>query len=187
MKKIYIVTSGEYSGYQIEAVFDDKDIADKYAAQTPDSRVEIYTLNSEVIREKMWYEVSLLNGTSDIDVETTYFNHDLFMHYSSGASDYTFVVEAENVEKAKAIALERYHAHKASWLTHYAYGMITSVWYGYFDHTIYVNDATDIVGCLKLIAPRHFSPWRPKAKTNAAALKELQDHGILIEDISQCM
>lgn len=39
-KTIYIVTSGEYSDYKIEAVFTDESVADDFAADGPDRQVE---------------------------------------------------------------------------------------------------------------------------------------------------
>jgi hypothetical protein len=52
MKEIYIVTKGTYSSYSIYGVFEDKDIADEYAAQISDSydqgRVEPHKIKTEV-------------------------------------------------------------------------------------------------------------------------------------------
>src|ERR1039458_4420925 len=45
MSKIYAVTSGEYSDYGINAVFDNKEAAEKYAYPIDDSYVEEYELN----------------------------------------------------------------------------------------------------------------------------------------------
>jgi len=47
MSNVYIVTSGEYSGYHIEAVFTDPVRANAFAAERrdPDCRVEVYALD----------------------------------------------------------------------------------------------------------------------------------------------
>ena len=47
-KKIYVVTSGEYSDYRIEAMFTSKRVAEKFADNGTDfdaAEVETYTLN----------------------------------------------------------------------------------------------------------------------------------------------
>ena len=70
--KIYIVTSGEYSDYGIEAVFTDKYEAEKYCAtenlsRWSDCRVEeyeVYTCKCES-REKMLYEFVIWENAID--------------------------------------------------------------------------------------------------------------------------
>ena len=48
MQTIYIVTSGWYSDYNIEAVFDSRELAEIYTKHGPGFRVEEYTLNPEI-------------------------------------------------------------------------------------------------------------------------------------------
>lgn len=45
MTEVYVVTSGEYSSYQIEAVFDNMETAEMIARLFYDGRVETYELN----------------------------------------------------------------------------------------------------------------------------------------------
>lgn len=50
MKKIYVVTAGEYSDYRIQAVFSEKEIAEKYVKlfkKDSDFRVEEHDLNPD--------------------------------------------------------------------------------------------------------------------------------------------
>lgn len=51
--KIYIVTSGEYSGYGIDAVFTDEEHAWKYASLDDDRRIEEYDADTENVDGKL--------------------------------------------------------------------------------------------------------------------------------------
>ena len=51
-KNIYIVTSGEYSGYEIEKVFSKEEDAKIYASVHDDCRVEEYPLDDAVIKAR---------------------------------------------------------------------------------------------------------------------------------------
>ena len=56
-KKVFIVTSGEYSDYHIEAVFDTKKKAVEYLQQKGDYyRIETYDINAEVVNvtKQVW-------------------------------------------------------------------------------------------------------------------------------------
>ena len=46
--KVYVITSGEYSDYGIDAVFTDKALAEEYADRNPSRRIETYEANKEV-------------------------------------------------------------------------------------------------------------------------------------------
>ena len=56
MAKIYIVTSGDYSDYRIDAVFSTKEKAEEYVQQHGTNyRVEYYDIDKEVKKEtKIW-------------------------------------------------------------------------------------------------------------------------------------
>ena len=45
MKRVYVVTSGEYSNYQIEKIFSDRVKAHMYSLLNPDRRVETYDVD----------------------------------------------------------------------------------------------------------------------------------------------
>lgn len=45
MSNIYVVTTGSYSEYDIKGVFDNEGLANNYALQWCDSRIETYQLN----------------------------------------------------------------------------------------------------------------------------------------------
>lgn len=55
--KIYIVTSGEYSDYGIDAVFTDKKQAELYCAVHKYCRVETYTADQEKIEGEVYYGI----------------------------------------------------------------------------------------------------------------------------------
>ena len=46
--KVYVITSGEYSDYGIDAVFTDKSLAEEYVDRNPSRRIETYEANKEV-------------------------------------------------------------------------------------------------------------------------------------------
>jgi len=51
MSKIYVVVSGEYSDKGVEGVFDDLGLANKFAEQFYDGRIETYELNPVIPNE----------------------------------------------------------------------------------------------------------------------------------------
>ena len=124
--KVYVITSGEYSDYGIDAVFTDKALAEEYADRNPSRRIETYEANKEVPEpaEVRWYYVNInTKDTSRIGVgyemcEKMQFNY-VQAYYSLGSSYCCFGVKADSTSKAKAIALERYHALLAVKDTHY--------------------------------------------------------------------
>lgn len=123
--KVYIITSGEYSDYHIDAVFTDKALAEEYADRDPERRIETYEANKEVPEpaEVRWYCVNI-NAEDNSYIGVGYelrtklqFN---YVHaYRSYRLWYSFGVKADGVNKAVAIALERYHALLAVKDTHY--------------------------------------------------------------------
>ena len=69
--KVYVITSGEYSDYGIDAVFTDKALAEEYADRNPSRRIETYEANKEVPEpaEVRWYYVNInTKDTSRIGV-----------------------------------------------------------------------------------------------------------------------
>ena len=64
-KKVYVVTAGTYSDYHIEAVFEDKSLAEAHAAQLEgydSGRVEDYTVTTEQPRKVMVYAAASKDG-----------------------------------------------------------------------------------------------------------------------------
>lgn len=60
MKKVYIVTSGDYSDYTIEAVFSTEEKANEFIQQHgSDFRLEVHDVDEEVKKEIKLWEVSM--------------------------------------------------------------------------------------------------------------------------------
>lgn len=119
--KIYIVTSGEYSDYGIDAVFSTKEKADEYIQQHgTDYHIEEYDLDEEVIKyTRLWriefnisdgmfheacvrdYKQEVVRDTCNVEqyLQGTYIN---------------FYVDADTMDKAVKIASERFTAVKAN-------------------------------------------------------------------------
>lgn len=121
-KKIYIVTSGEYSDYGIEAVFSTKEKANEYVQQNgTEYHVEEYDLDEEVVKEtKLWFiefemesqEIKRVSPiTYDIDKKKDTCK---VTEYLSFNPYITFYVEAETMDRAIKIASERFASVKAN-------------------------------------------------------------------------
>lgn len=120
-KKIYIVTSGEYSDYMIEAVFSTKEKAYEYVDQRgSDFRIEEFPIDSYVpdTSKKKW-NIYLDYNTGELVrcnlSDGVLFNRDYFYYakpiFSSGFLN--FNIEAESVSKAVKIASEMFMQVKA--------------------------------------------------------------------------
>ncbi len=121
MKKIYIVTSGEYSEYHIDAVFSTKKLAEDYIQQNgTDYRIEEYNLDEEIDRNtKLWrVEFDIKDGEFK-EANVRDYAEDKFRD-TCKVSDYfndtriNFFVDADTMDKAKKIASERFAAVKAN-------------------------------------------------------------------------
>lgn len=69
MKKIFIVTDGEYSDYRILAVYDDRTLAELFAARA-NAEVEEHDLNpiaEEVRSHKPLFHVKIIGDVFDIE------------------------------------------------------------------------------------------------------------------------
>lgn len=172
-KTIYVVTSGEYSDYRIEGVFTDKDKAEAFADRNPKYEIEEYPANPDFDKPngKTWYRVAIYVGESMEVKNAAVFNAilpesciDAVQFNSCKQSNtndiryFDFYVAAPGVKKAKAIALERFHALLAVEQTHFpmlrwvngdsSVGRIQSgLVFGYFDYKAYVSthDRLDIL------------------------------------------
>ena len=121
-KKIYIVTSGEYSDYTIERVFSTKEKANEYVQQHgSDYKVEVYVIDEEEKvkkEEKIWkVEINIDNNSV---IESIPRN---FLRREEGTCEYheyflndvvDLYVKADSMDKAIKIAKERYFAIKAN-------------------------------------------------------------------------
>ena len=135
--KIYIVTSGEYSEYHIDAVFSTKELADDYIQQNgTDYGIEEYNLDEEIDRStKLWMvKFDIKDGKlKDAHVEDC--EEDKFRD-TCKVSDYfrsqriNFFVDADTMNKAVKIAKERFVAVKAN---EYIWLRLTRPYYTCYD------------------------------------------------------
>lgn len=147
LKTAYVVTSGEYSDYRVDGVFSNKEKADLFANKVEDRTIEEYNIDDEdQLRQENWYEVNIYIDESS-EVKDAYVN-DLFQFgkffdavrftVSKGSSNrFSFYLKALNRDKAKAIALERFHALLAVESSHFPmlrWMRDASVWYGTADY-----------------------------------------------------
>lgn len=161
-KTAYVVTSGEYSDYHIDGVFSDKKKAEFYADKDEDRSIEEYDIDDEqMLRQENWYEVKIYVGESlepkDFFVLKLSYNagnkpFDAVMFSKTGDDNryFSFYLAAINRGKAKAIALERFHALLAVEPSHFPmlrwvrivdpfrnYKIWESLVFGYFDYKAY--------------------------------------------------
>ena len=120
-KKIYIVTSGEYSDYRIDAVFSEKEKAEEYVQNNgSDYRIEVYNLDEPIVNgNKLWLvSFNLENGRiEDVTVSNRkkeYYCDTCKYEPYSFVKHINFYVEAEIMDRAVKIASERFAAVKAN-------------------------------------------------------------------------
>ena len=168
-KTAYVVTSGKYSDYHIDGVFSDKEKADFFADKDSDRGVEKYDIDDDqMLRQENWYEVEIYIGqsleTKDVSVRDLSYEsrNKLFdaVMFSKTEEDYryfSFYLAAVNRSKAKAIALERFHALLAVESSHFpmlrcvrivnpwrSYKIWESLVFGYFDYKAYFRPCDGI-------------------------------------------
>ena len=161
-KTAYVVTSGEYSDYHIDGVFSDKEKADFFADKDNDRSVEEYDIDDEqMLRQEDWYKVEIYVGQSleskDVSVRKLSYNSEnkpfdavMFSKTQEDRRYFSFYLAAINRGKAKAIALERFHALLAVESSHFPmlrcvrivdpwrrYKIWESLVFGYFDYKAY--------------------------------------------------
>ena len=161
-KTAYVVTSGEYSDYHIDGVFSDKEKADFFADKDNDRSVEEYDIDDEqMLRQEDWYKVEIYVGQSleskDVSVRKLSYNSEnkpfdavMFSKTQENCMYFSFYLAAINRGKAKAIALERFHALLAVESSHFPmlrcvrivdpwrrYKIWESLVFGYFDYKAY--------------------------------------------------
>lgn len=175
---IYVVTSGEYSDYRIEAVFTDKCKAEKYvdedAGYSCGRRIEEFEANAcQFRKEGLWREVFIPLSDKDGDIKICNSVVSVntvcakFRNEGQKICGYEFTVNSISASQAKAVALERYHALLAVKNTHFPFldvaykdslGRTKGVVYGYFDYCVYAwsDDQRSILNKLKHLSPEQF-------------------------------
>ena len=161
-KTAYVVTSGEYGDYHIDGVFSDKEKAVFFADKVNDRSVEEYDIdNEQMLRQEDWYKVEIYVGQSleskDVSVRKLSYNSEnkpfdavMFSKTQEDRRYFSFYLAAINRGKAKAIALERFHALLALETSHFPmlrcvrivdpwrrYKIWESLVFGYFDYKAY--------------------------------------------------
>lgn len=119
---VYIVTSGEYSDYGIDAVFLDEELANIYCDQHPNCRIQTYVANECVSKDdEFWYDVELCkNGEVEVRMSSCKYNRITYNPCGGGRLEsFLFTVKTTGAKKAKAIAIERYNAFLAVEYTHF--------------------------------------------------------------------
>lgn len=216
-KTAYVVTSGEYSDYHIDGVFSDKEKADFFADKDGDRSVEEYDIDDEqMLRQENWYEVKIHVGesleTKDISVlNLSYcsgnkiFDAVMFAKTREDYRYFSFYLAAINRGKAKAIALERFHALLAVESSHFpmlrcvrivdpirSYKIWESLVFGYFDYKAYfcpkdrIEKTQDLFMKIKDYLPIPLTEedednidWQNL--TEEACLQLMRSHGLDIE------
>lgn len=124
-KKIYIVTSGEYSDYHIEAVFTTKRKAVEYVEQHGTYYdIEEYELDKEVEKEtQLWIiEFCVKNGELCEATPTSYNRNKVLdtcsvfdnLDYMGTMQHIRLYIDADSMGRAVKIARERFAAVKAN-------------------------------------------------------------------------
>lgn len=188
---IYVVTSGEYSDYHIDAAFTDKALAEDFADTIIDSRIEEYAANEKVEKTEYWWRVELGEHIEEPVICRSGIAHDLVERYYQKYKTYSFTVKASGIKKAKAIALERYHAFLAVKDTHFPFidspymaaeydHNPTSCYlsYGYFDYKAYYIDGVNLRELFIDLMHVKREDYRTVPREPDALLAELKKHGL---------
>ena len=215
-KTAYVVTSGEYSDYHIDGVFSDKEKAVFFADKDNDRSVEEYDIDDEqMLRQEDWYKVEIYVGESfeskDVSVRKLSYNSEnkpfdavMFSKTQEDSRYYSFYLAAVNRDKAKAIALERFHALLAVESSHFPmlrcvrivdpwrdYKILESLVFGYFDYKAYfrpcgIEKTQDLFMKIKDALPIPFTEedennidWQNL--TEETCLQLIRSHGLDIE------
>lgn len=123
-KKIYIVTHGEYSDYEIDAVFTTEEKAVDYVEQHgTDYKIEEYDLDEAVEKKKqLWYIEFWVEDGELLEAHPTSRNRNevvdtccIFEPFNMEEKHYIrFYIDADSMERAVKIARERFAAVKAN-------------------------------------------------------------------------
>lgn len=121
MKKVYVVTRGEYSDYHIVAIFDTKEKAQECCAVFNDADVTEYELDSfgthdEVYNYKVYVSGDQVCNPGYIGDIPVYFKPNTIQRVNDS---YLMIVMAKNVEHARKVAADKYAMFKAVKDTHF--------------------------------------------------------------------
>ena len=126
MAKIYIVTSGDYSDYGIEAVFSTKEKAEEYVQQHGTNyRIEDYDIDEEVVKKeiKIWEVIMCFDNFEVIECNVGLYGDgwgshmkDTFKYFLTWVNQerVSLYVEADCMDRAIKIASERIAQIKAN-------------------------------------------------------------------------
>ena len=151
-KKIYIVTSGEYSDYFINAVFSTKEKAEEYIQQHgTDYRIEEYVVDEEIKKENKLWHIAFDIKNNNLQSAHSHTMNDFNIKYrdtcqlqysvSNGLS-IVFSLEADTMDRAIKVAKERYFAIKSNeyiWMR-MSRPCNDSFWYEYERFNIKTNE-----------------------------------------------
>lgn len=123
MEKVYIVTSGDYSDYAIEAVFSTREKAEEYVdAHGSDYRVEEYPVDDAEVKKNEsiwlvfidWKTGEVLSANSE-NYDSYYTDKvDTVQYKDTGFYKFlNFVLESDSMERVKKVASERFMQVKA--------------------------------------------------------------------------
>jgi hypothetical protein len=168
-KIAYVVTSGKYSDYHVDGVFSDKQKANSFVNKAYDRAIERYNIDDEEqLREENWYGIDVFISKSskvksvlvnDLCKSDRYFDAVSFTLREGAGDCFSFYLKALNRDKAKAIALERFHALLAVESSHFhmlrwtrvrtpycsSDGFQEGLVFGYFDYKAYLSKRTERV------------------------------------------
>ena len=123
-KKIYIVTSGKYSEYGIDAVFTTKEKAVDYVEQHGTYyNIEEYKLDEEVEKKtQLWYIMFCIEDGKLHEANPTSLKRDkvvdtccVIYNFDMVRKPYIcFYIDADSMDRAVKIAMERFAAVKAN-------------------------------------------------------------------------
>lgn len=113
-RKVYLVTSGEYSDYHVDAVFSTKEKAEEYIdVKGTDYSIEEYDVDIAIERKTVMYNV-IFSELGEQEVKICYYGKPDTVHWSdSYCKKYTFTISSDSVKKAIKIASERLMQIKA--------------------------------------------------------------------------
>lgn len=211
-KTAYVVTSGQYSDYHVDGVFSDKQKANSFVNKAYDRAIERYNIDDEEqLREENWYGIDVFISKSskvksvlvnDLCKSDRYFDAVSFT-LREGADDcFSFYLKALNRDKAKAIALERFHALLAVESSHFPMlrwtrvrtpycssdGFQEGLVFGYFDYKAYLSKRTERVQDLFMkikdslpipLTDEDHIDWQNL--TESVCLQLMDSHGLKVE------
>ena len=122
-KKIYVITSGEYSDYHIVAIYSTRELADEFVQCNGDGyEIEEYNLNEPISKEKKLWLITFDVESGELESATTNDHYKVeekkdICFYCDSYMDVArmhLYVESETMDKAKKIACDRFASIKAN-------------------------------------------------------------------------